>query len=136
MSIVDRLTSVPDVAPGPGYAHAVTVSGKLAFVSGQVALDADGQLVGPGDLAAQLAQAMRNLHRILGALGADWADVVRFTWYVLDAGSLQVIRDVRDEFIRRSLGDRPNPASTLVQVAALARPEFLVEVEAVVAVPG
>ena len=136
MSIVDRLTSVPDVAPGPGYAHAVTVSGKLAFVSGQVALDADGQLVGPGDLAAQLAQAMRNLHRILGALGADWADVVRFTWYVLDASSLQVIRDVRDEFIRRSLGDRPNPASTLVQVAALARPEFLVEVEAVVAVPG
>jgi len=136
VSIVDRLTSVPDVAPGPGYAHAVTVSGKLAFVSGQVALDADGQLVGPGDLAAQLAQAMRNLHRILGALGADWADVVRFTWYVLDASSLQVIRDVRDEFIRRSLGDRPNPASTLVQVAALARPEFLVEVEAVVAVPG
>ena len=135
MSIVDRLTSVPDVAPGPGYAHAVTVSGKLAFVSGQVALDADGRLVGPGDLAAQLAQAMRNLHRILGALGADWPDVVRFTWYVLDAGSLQVIRDVRDEFIRAPLGDRPNPASTLVQVAALARPEFLVEVEAVVAVP-
>jgi enamine deaminase RidA (YjgF/YER057c/UK114 family) len=61
--------------------------------------------------------------------------VVRFTWYVLDAGSLQVIRDVRDEFIRPSLGDRPNPASTLLQVAALARPEFLVEVEAVVAVP-
>jgi enamine deaminase RidA (YjgF/YER057c/UK114 family) len=134
--IVDRLTSVPDVAPGPGYAHAVTASGTLAFVSGQVALDADGQLVGPGNLAAQLGQAMRNLHRVLGALGADWPDVVRFTWYVIDAGSLQVIRDVRDEFIRPSLGDRPNPASTLVQVAALARPEFLVEVEAVVAVPG
>jgi enamine deaminase RidA (YjgF/YER057c/UK114 family) len=134
--IVDRLTSVPDVAPGPGYAHAVTASGKLAFVSGQVALDADGRLVGPGDLAAQLAQAMRNLRRILAALGADWPDVARFTWYVLDASSLQVIRDVRDELIRPSLGDRPNPASTLVQVAALARPEFLVEVEAVVAVPG
>lgn len=133
--IVERLTSVPDVVPGPGYAHAVTASGKLAFVSGQVALDPEGRLVGPGDLAAQMAQALRNLHRILGALGADWPDVVRFTWYVLDAGSLQVIRDVRDEFIRPSLGDRPNPASTLLQVAALARPEFLVEVEAVVAVP-
>jgi enamine deaminase RidA (YjgF/YER057c/UK114 family) len=133
--IVDRLTSVPDVAPGPGYAHAVTVSGKLAFVSGQVAVDADGKIVGPGDLAAQLAQALRNLQAILGSLGADWPDVARFTWYVLDAGSLQVIRDVRDEFIRAALGDRPNPASTLVQVAALARPEFLVEVEAVVAVP-
>ena len=135
MPIVDRLASVPDVAAGPGYAHAVTASGKLAFVSGQVAVGADGQLVGPGDLGAQMAQALRNLHHILGALGADWPDVIRFTWYVLDAGWLQVIRDLRDEFIRPSLGDRPNPASTLVQVAALARPEFLIEVDAVVAVP-
>jgi enamine deaminase RidA (YjgF/YER057c/UK114 family) len=133
--IVDRLTSVPEVAPGPGYAHAVTASGKLAFVSGQIALDADGQLVGPGDLAAQTAQALRNLHLILGALGADWPDVVRFTWYVRDAGSVPVIRGVREQFLRPSLGDLPNPASTLVQVAALARPEFLVEVDAVVAVP-
>jgi enamine deaminase RidA (YjgF/YER057c/UK114 family) len=134
--VVDRLTSVPDVAPPPGFAHAVTTSGQLAFVSGQVALDADGQLVGPGDLAAQTAQALRNLHSILRALGADWPDVVRFGWYVLDAGSVQTIRDVRDGFIRPSLGDRPNPASTLVQVAALFRPGFLVEVDAVVAVPG
>jgi enamine deaminase RidA (YjgF/YER057c/UK114 family) len=134
--IVDRLTSVPDVAPGPGFAHAVTATGRLAFVSGQVALGADGQLVGPGDLAAQTAQALRNLHGIIGELGADWPDVVRFAWYVLDAGSVQVIRDVRDEFIRPSLGDPPNPASTLVQVAALFRPEFLVEVDAVVAVGG
>ena len=133
--IVDRLTSVPDVAPGPGFAHAVTATGRLAFVSGQVALDADGQLVGPGDLAAQTAQALRNLHGILRALGASWPDVVRFAWYVLDASSVQVIRDVRDEFIRPSLGDRPNPASTLVQVAALFRPGFLVEVDAVVALP-
>jgi enamine deaminase RidA (YjgF/YER057c/UK114 family) len=133
--ILDRLTSVPDVAPGPGFAHAVTTTGKLAFVSGQVALDADGKLVGPGDLAAQTGQALRNLHGILAALGADWPDVVRFSWYVLDAGSVQVIRDTRDEFIRPSLGDRPNPASTLVQVAALFRPEFLIEVEAVVALP-
>lgn len=135
MPIVERLTSVPDVAAGPGYAHAVTASGKLAFVSGQVAFDASGQLVGPGDLAAQTAQALRNLHGVLGALGADWPDVVRFTWYVLDVGSVQVIRDTRDEFIRPSLGDRPNPASTLVQVAALFRPELLIEVEAVVALP-
>jgi enamine deaminase RidA (YjgF/YER057c/UK114 family) len=134
--IVDRLTSVPDVAPPPGFAHAVTTTGQLAFVSGQVALGADGQLVGPGDLAAQTAQALRNLHSILRALGADWPDVVRLGWYVLDAGSVQVIRDVRDEFIRSSLGDWPNPASTLVQVAALFRPGFLVEVEAVVALPG
>jgi enamine deaminase RidA (YjgF/YER057c/UK114 family) len=134
--IADRLASVPELAPPPGFAHAVTVSGRLAFVSGQVALDADGQLVGPGDLTAQTAQALRNLNAILRSLGADWPDVVRFGWYVLDASSVQVIRDVRDELIRPSLGDRPNPASTLVQVAALFRPGFLVEVDAVVALPG
>jgi enamine deaminase RidA (YjgF/YER057c/UK114 family) len=134
--ILDRLTTVPDVATGPGFAHAVTTSGKLAFVAGQVALNAAGQLVGAGDLAAQTAQALRNLQGVLRALGADWPDVARFSWYLLDAGAVQTIRDVRDEIIRPSLGNRSNPASTLVQVAALVRAEFLVEVEAVVALPG
>jgi enamine deaminase RidA (YjgF/YER057c/UK114 family) len=133
--VLDRLTAVPDLADASGYAHAVTTSGRLAFVSGQVATDGDGQLVGPGDLAAQTAQSLRNLHRILRALGAGWPDVARFTWYVLDATDVQTIRDVRDQVIRPALGDRPNPASTLVQVASLVRPEFLIEVDAVVAVP-
>lgn len=136
MPISDRLTDVQGVSPGPGYSHAVTVSGRLAFVSGQVALDDSGQLVGPGDIAAQARQALGNLHRIILKLGADWPDVARFGWYVLDTGSLQVIRDVRDELIRPPLGDRPNPASTLVQVAALFRRGFLIEVDAVVALPG
>ena len=136
MPISDRLTEADGVAPGPGYSHAVTVSGRLAFVSGQLALDAGGQLVGPGDLTAQTTQALRNLHSVLAALGAGWPDVARLGWYVLDATDVQVIRDVRDEVMRPALGDLPNPASTLVQVAALARPGFLVEVEAVVALPA
>jgi enamine deaminase RidA (YjgF/YER057c/UK114 family) len=111
------------------------VSGRLAFVSGQVAIDADGKLVGESDLRAQATQALRNLHGVLRALGADWADVVQFGWYVLDAAEVQAIRDARDEQIRPALGDRPNPASTLVQVASLFRPELLVEVDAVVALP-
>src|SRR6266540_2026798 len=135
MAVLDRITEAPGLAPGPGYSHAVTVTGRLAFVSGRVALDADGKLVGPDDLAAQTRQALGNLHRVLGALGADWPDVVRFGWYVLDTSQLQTIRHIRDEVIRPSLGDRPNPASTLVQVAALFRPGFLIEVEAVVALP-
>jgi len=135
MPISERLTDVPGLSAGPGYSHAVTVSGRLAFVSGQVALDDSGQLVGPGDVGAQARQALANLHRIITHLGADWPDVVKFGWYVLDTGSLQVIRDVRDELIRPSLGERSNPASTLVQVAALFRPGFLVEVDAVVGLP-
>ena len=136
MPILDHLTAADGVAPGPGYSHAVTVSGRLAFVSGQVALDADGQLVGDGDMRAQAAQALRNLHNVLTALGADWPDVVRFGWYVLDVSQVQAIRDARNEQIRPALGDRPNPASTLVQVASLVLPGLLVEVDAVVALPG
>jgi enamine deaminase RidA (YjgF/YER057c/UK114 family) len=136
MPISERLTDVPGVSPGPGYSHAVTVTGPLAFVSGQVALDENGELVGPGDIGAQARQALGNLHRVIRELGADWPDVVKFGWYVLDTGSLQAIRDARDELIRPALGERPNPASTLVQVAALFRPGFLVEVDAVVALPG
>lgn len=135
MPIIERLTAVPGVAPGRGYAHAVTVSGKLAFIAGQVAMDAEGNLVGAGDLAAQTAQALRNLHGVLQALGADWSDVVRLNWYVTDTSGLQEIRDVRDGFLRPVLGEHSNPASTLVQVAALVRPEFLVEVDAVAVVP-
>ena len=135
MPIIDRLTDVPGVAAGRGYAHAVTVAGKLAFVAGQVAFDASGELVGPGDLAAQTRQALRNLDAILRSLGAGWADVVRFTWYLLDVTDVQTIRDIRDEFLRPALGDRSNPASTLIQVAGLFRSEFLVEVDAVVALP-
>ncbi|GGM68483.1 enamine deaminase RidA [Lentzea pudingi] len=135
MPVPERLTELPDLPTTPGYAHAVTVTGTLAFVSGQVAVDARGCVVGVDDLAAQTRQALGNLHHIIRGLGANWSDVVKFTWFVIDASDVQTIRDVRDEILRPVLGDVPNPASTLVQVAALFGPDFLVEVEAVVAVP-
>jgi enamine deaminase RidA (YjgF/YER057c/UK114 family) len=132
----DRLAVIPGVAPGSGYSHAVVTSGRLAFIAGQIGVDPDGQLVGPGDLAAQTRQALQNMQNILRSLGAGWSDVVRLGWYVTDIANLQTIRDIRDGFLRPALGEQPNPASTLVQVASLFRPEFLVEVEAVAALPG
>jgi enamine deaminase RidA (YjgF/YER057c/UK114 family) len=72
---------------------------------------------------------------VLRSLGADWPDVVRFNWYVTDVTDIQAVRDVRDELIRPALGDRPNPASSLVRVAGLYLPELLIEVDAVVSVP-
>jgi enamine deaminase RidA (YjgF/YER057c/UK114 family) len=135
MAVEERLTELPALPDTPGYAHAVTVTGKLGFVSGQVAVDADGRVVGVDDLAAQTRQALSNLHHVIRNLGADWSDVIKFTWYVLDASEVQTIRDVRDEILRPALGEVHNPASTLVQVAALFGPEFLVEVEAVVSIP-
>ncbi|MFC3891053.1 RidA family protein [Lentzea rhizosphaerae] len=136
MPAEERLTTLPALPDTPGYAHAVTVSGKIAFVSGQVAVDARGCVVGVDDLAAQTRQALSNLHHVIENLGADWSDVIKFTWFVLDASEVQTIRDVRDEILRPALGEVHNPASTLVQVAALFGREFLVEVEAVVAIPG
>jgi enamine deaminase RidA (YjgF/YER057c/UK114 family) len=129
--IHSRLTDIPGVLPGNGYAHAVVTSGRTAYISGQVALDTSGELVGPGDLRAQTTQALGNLEKILTELGASWLDVVRYTWFVVGEQDLQVIRDVRDEF----LGDAPKPGSSLIKVAGLFRPDVLIEVEAVVALP-
>jgi enamine deaminase RidA (YjgF/YER057c/UK114 family) len=135
MPITQRLIDISGVLTNAGYAHAVTVSGRLAFVSGQVALDESGNIVGEGDVIAQTRQCLRNLEAILRGLGATWADVVRFNWYLVDIQALQAVRDVRDEFLRPALGDAHNPASSLIQVAGLFRPDCLIEVDAVVALP-
>lgn len=132
MPIIQRLADVPHPAR---YSHAVVATGRLAFVAGQVALDSEGRLVGAGDLAAQAAQALRNLETVLGELGADWTNVAKLNWYVVDVTQIQTIRDVLEEFLRPVLGERTNPASTLVQAAALFRSDVLVEVDAVVALP-
>jgi enamine deaminase RidA (YjgF/YER057c/UK114 family) len=95
-------------------------------VSGQVAIGEDGQLVGLGDPAAQAGQVFENLRRCLAATGLSFNDVIKLTYYVTDVAHLPAVRAVRDEFIDT---DRP-PASTAVQVVALVRPEFLLEVEA------
>lgn len=135
MPITHRLTDISGVLGSAGYAHAVTVTGSLAFVSGQVALDEAGNLVGEADVRAQTRQCLRNLASILAALGATWADVIRFNWYLVDIQGLQAVRDVRDEFLRPVLGDAHNPASSLIQVAGLFRPDCLIEVDAVVVIP-
>jgi enamine deaminase RidA (YjgF/YER057c/UK114 family) len=132
----DRITETDGLAPGTGYAHAVVTLGRTAFISGQVAVDAEGAVVGVGDITAQARQALSNLGQVLAALDAGWRDVAKLGWYVTDVTQLQAIRDVRDEVMRPVLDDLPNPASTLVQVAALYRPELLVEVDAVVALPS
>jgi len=118
---------VPDgLAPGPGYSHAVTGRGRWVATAGQVALDAEGKLVGPGDPEAQIRQVFANLSRALAAAGASFADVVKLNYYVTDIAMLSAVRAIRNEYVDTA---RP-PASTAVQVSALAMPEFLIEIEA------
>jgi len=127
-----ELITPPDLPRPAGYSPVAVVPAghRLVWTSGQVPLDAGGDVVGPGNLEAQTRAVMEHVGRALAAGGASWSDVLKLTIYVTDTSALPVIRAVRDEFVDR---DRP-PTSSLVQVAALFRPDVLVEVEAVAAV--
>ncbi len=113
-----------------GYTHVVEVrGGRTLYISGQIAVDRNGNVVGKGDLKAQAQQVFENLQAALAAGGATFANVVKMTFFVTDAAQVQVVRDVRDRYL-----EKEPPASTLVQVAALVRPELLIEVEAIAVV--
>jgi enamine deaminase RidA (YjgF/YER057c/UK114 family) len=120
-----------DVALGNGYSHVVTGSGRWIAIAGQIALDADGEIVGVGDAGAQARQVFMNLKLCLDAAGATFADVVKLNFFVTDIAALPALRAARDAYIDT---DNP-PASTAVQVVALFRPELILEVEAYAVVP-
>ncbi|MFT2014253.1 RidA family protein [Streptomyces sp. 796.1] len=120
------------VAPGNGYSHVVLGTGTFVAISGQIPLDEDGQLVGPGDAEAQAKQVFENLNRCLAVAGATFSDVVKLTFYVTDVAHLPAVRIARDAYIDV---EHP-PASSAVQVAALFRPDLLLEVEAFAVVNG
>jgi enamine deaminase RidA (YjgF/YER057c/UK114 family) len=129
MATQPGLTHIPapeGVAPGRGYTQVVTGSGRVVAVSGQVALNDRGGVVGIGDPAAQARQVFENLRRCLAAAGAGLGDVIKLTYFLTDVADLPAVRAVRDEL----LGPDRLPASTAVQVVALVSPDLLLEVEA------
>jgi len=112
--------------PAPaGYSHAVMARGALVVTSGQIAVREDGSI--PDGFEAQARLVFEHLGRVLGAAGASWGDVIKLTVFVTTLDELDTFRRVRDEFVDTA---RP-PASSLVQVAGLVRPELLLEVEAI-----
>ncbi len=118
------------LANNPAYTMVVAATGtRTVYISGQVALDGQGQLVGANDLGAQTEQVMQNLQTALAGAGATFADVVKITTYVVGYKPAHrgVISAVRSPYFP---ADAP-PASTLVGVSALAAPEWLIEIEAV-----
>jgi reactive intermediate/imine deaminase len=119
----------PDTLPAPfGYSHVVDASGsRIVYVSGQVPLDRDGQLVGEGDFDAQTRQVFENLSAALDAVGVRWADVVKLNYFVVDISRIASVRAIRDEYVDT---EHP-PASTLVEVSRLFREDVLVEIDAV-----
>ena len=122
----------PDGLPAPvgPYSNVVTTGpGRLVFVAGQIAFDANGELVGAGDIAAQTRQVMENIKLALEAAGATFADVVRVVNYITDVSLFGEMAAVRKEYLVE-----PYPASTLVEVSALLFPEVLIEIEAIAVV--
>ena len=122
------------VSQPTGYTHVVASDGRrIVFVSGQIAIDGQGRLVGEGDLGKQAEQVFQNLKACLAAAGATFEDVVKMTTYVVNYSADQrpVIVAVRQKYLP---ADKP-PASTLVGVQALARPDLLIEIEAVAVLP-
>lgn len=128
-----RFINPPTLPAPPGYTQVVAVSGgRTLYLSGQVALDAAGQIVGVDDVRAQAEQVFANLQTALEAAGATFAHVVKLTFFLRDTTQLPVVREVRDRYVNT----QAPPASTLVEVRRLAREEFLLEVEAIASVPA
>lgn len=122
----------PDgVAARSYYTHALARPGHPVFLTGQVAWDAAGEVVGVGDIEAQIAQTWANLVAVLERMGATTADIVKLTTYATDRASIPAIHAER----ARHFPPGAFPASTFIQVIGLAEPELLVEVDAVVVLP-
>ncbi len=122
----------PASAPKPvaEYAHGVEVTGgRTLYTAGQIALDADGQLVGAGDIRDQARQVFRNIQAIVEEAGGEMNDIVKLTTFLTDMDDYAGFVEVRSEFLRP-----PFPAATLVAVSSLVKPEWLLEVEAIAVV--
>lgn len=118
----------PPSMPAPsGYAYAVKKAGTPVYISGQVAIDGSGKLVGEGDAAAQTEQVFQNLRTVVEAAGGSLRDIVKLTVYVTDPSYRPAIAAARQKHFK----DGDYPASTYVVISGLALPQLLVEIEAI-----
>jgi 2-iminobutanoate/2-iminopropanoate deaminase len=126
------LTSIthPDVHTVDAPYSVAVRSGQLVIVSGTVPTDAEGKLVGRGDIVAQARQVFLNIQRLLDAAGADLGDVALLTYYLTDISQWSSLRSIRREFFAE-----PYPATTTVEVARLIDSDWLLEVEALAVLP-
>lgn len=119
--------------PVPSFTQAVRVAAgtPLLFVSGITSRGPDGQIVAPGDIAAQTRQVMTQMSSIVENAGGSMSDVVKITTFVRKADDIRTISEIRREYF-----GVPGPASSTVEVSRLFDPEQLIEIEAVVQLPA
>lgn len=122
------------LANNPAFTNVIAVTGpvKTIYIGGQDAVDASGQIVGKGDMRAQAEQVFANIQTALAAAGAGLEHVVKWNIYIVQGQPIQPGFEV----FQRVWGRRPNPPTiTGMFVAALANPDFLVEIDAIAIVP-
>ena len=125
-----REIMVPGMSePVSHFTHVVTV-GRLVFVSGCVASDASGKVVGGSDVVAQARQVHENIKKCLSAAGASFADICKVTVYVKNMADREKINTVRKEYFGAS-----KPASTLIEVSRFVSTDYLLEIEAIAVKP-
>lgn len=112
-----------------GYTHVVK-SGNTVFIAGQVGMNIDGKIVGEGDMEAQTRQATVNLEAAVQAAGGTKDDIMSLTIYLLNRDDMGGLRKGLQGFFNQP------PANTVVIVSGLARPEFLIEIEAKAIIEG
>ena len=128
--MVRKVVQAEEVAKaGNGFNQGMLVEGKrLYFISGQGPVDADGNLVGKGDLAAQSHQVFTNLRAQLAAVGADFSNVVKFTFFIKQEAmqDFGLFREIRLQYLEPDY-----PAATAVGIGTLVNRDWLVEIEAI-----
>jgi len=122
--------TTPDAKPVANYKLATRLDGgRLLYISGQVAWDASGNIVGKGDVRAQARQTFENLRGVLQAAGGDLSSLMKITTYITKIEDFPAVAEARSTVFSGEL-----PASTLIVVKSLFHPDFLIEVEGVAAV--
>ena len=125
-----RISTEPDRFAAVHISQGFRV-GDLIFVSGQAAIDEQGEVVGVGDFGAQARQAVRNLDRVLNAVGSSLDQVIKVTIFVTDMAYFSEVVE-----LRREVFSEPYPADTICEVRSLAYPELMFEIEAVALADG
>lgn len=123
------------VSPSEPFSQAVSVScGRLLFIAGQLAVNEAGETVGT-DIASQAEQVFHNLGVVLEQAGASFSNVVKFTTFLVDADDVGPFCEKRRELFTDYYPDRDYPVNTMVVIDQLPKSEWLVEIEAIAALP-
>ena len=119
------ILKLKSVHPTKGYSHAAK-AGDTLYIAGQISQDVDGNLVGKGDLEAQVRQVFENLKNIVEEAGGTLQNIVKKATFLTHHSYIETYRKVRSEYF-----PEPCPPNTLLIIESLALPEYMIEVEAI-----